>query len=54
LLLTYADLNAVAPGVWSEWKSTFVVELYPARPYRVDRDRRSSDEIAKPGDSRNT
>ena len=21
LLLTYADLNAVAPGVWSEWKS---------------------------------
>jgi len=28
LLLTYADLNAVAPGVWSEWKSTMLWELY--------------------------
>lgn len=28
LLLTYADLNAVAPGVWSEWKSTLLWELY--------------------------
>ncbi|HVQ37571.1 MAG TPA: ACT domain-containing protein, partial [Pyrinomonadaceae bacterium] len=28
LLLTYSDLNAVAPGVWSEWKSTLLWELY--------------------------
>jgi [protein-PII] uridylyltransferase len=28
LLLTYADLNAVAPGVWSEWKNTLLWELY--------------------------
>jgi [protein-PII] uridylyltransferase len=28
LLLTYADLNAVAPGVWSEWKGTLLWELY--------------------------
>jgi [protein-PII] uridylyltransferase len=28
LLLTYTDLNAVAPGVWSEWKSTLLWELY--------------------------
>ena len=28
MLLTYADLNAVAPGVWSEWKSTLLWELY--------------------------
>lgn len=28
MLLTYADLNAVAPGVWSEWKSTLLWESY--------------------------
>jgi [protein-PII] uridylyltransferase len=28
LLLSYADLNAVAPGVWSEWKGTLLWELY--------------------------
>ncbi|MDQ2921365.1 MAG: [protein-PII] uridylyltransferase [Acidobacteriota bacterium] len=28
LLLTYADLNAVAPGVWSEWKNSLLWELY--------------------------
>jgi [protein-PII] uridylyltransferase len=28
LLLTYGDLNAVAPGVWSEWKSTLLWDLY--------------------------
>jgi [protein-PII] uridylyltransferase len=28
MLLTYSDLNAVAPGVWSEWKSTLLWELY--------------------------
>jgi [protein-PII] uridylyltransferase len=28
LLLTYADLKSVAPGVWSEWKSTLLWELY--------------------------
>ena len=28
LLLTFADLNAVAPGVWSEWKGTLLWELY--------------------------
>jgi len=28
LLLTYADLNAVAPGVWSEWKGTLLWEAY--------------------------
>jgi [protein-PII] uridylyltransferase len=28
LLLTYADLNAVAPGVWTEWKGTLLWDLY--------------------------
>jgi [protein-PII] uridylyltransferase len=27
-LLTYADLNGVGPGVWSEWKGTLLRELY--------------------------
>ena len=27
-LLTYADLKAVGPGVWSEWKSTLLWELH--------------------------
>jgi len=28
LLLTYADLNAVGPGVWSEWKANLLWDLY--------------------------
>ncbi|MGH9903766.1 MAG: HD domain-containing protein, partial [Pyrinomonadaceae bacterium] len=28
LLLTYADLNAVAPGVWSDWKGALLWDLY--------------------------
>jgi [protein-PII] uridylyltransferase len=28
LLLTYADLNGVGPGVWSAWKGTLLLELY--------------------------
>ena len=36
LLLTYADLNAVAPGVWSEWKSTLLWDLYRRREDRLD------------------
>lgn len=28
LLLTYADLNAVGPGVWSDWKATLLWDLY--------------------------
>src|SRR3712207_3141731 len=28
LLLTYADLNAVGPGVWSEWKGALLRELH--------------------------
>jgi [protein-PII] uridylyltransferase len=27
-LLTYADLNAVGPGVWSEWKGSLLWDLY--------------------------
>jgi [protein-PII] uridylyltransferase len=28
LLLTYADLNAVGPGVWTEWKGLMLWDLY--------------------------
>lgn len=28
LLLTYADLNAVGPGVWSDWKGALLWELH--------------------------
>jgi [protein-PII] uridylyltransferase len=28
LLLTYADLNGVGPGVWNSWKGTLLWELY--------------------------
>jgi [protein-PII] uridylyltransferase len=28
LLLTYADLNAVGPGVWTDWKATLLWDLY--------------------------
>jgi [protein-PII] uridylyltransferase len=28
LLLTYADLNAVGPGVWTEWKASLLWDLY--------------------------
>ena len=39
LLLTYADLNGVAPGVWSEWKGTLLWELYRrARTLMTGRD----------------
>jgi len=27
-LLTYADMRAVAPGVWNNWRDTLVTELY--------------------------
>src|SRR5262249_14448796 len=27
-VLTYADMRAVAPGVWNNWRSTLVTELY--------------------------
>ena len=27
-LLTYADINAVGPEVWTEWKGTLLWELY--------------------------
>ncbi|HYE66731.1 MAG TPA: [protein-PII] uridylyltransferase [Pyrinomonadaceae bacterium] len=27
-LLTYADLNGIGPGVWSDWKGTLLQELY--------------------------
>src|SRR5438094_7410331 len=27
-LLTYADMRAVGPGVWSTWRDTLVTELY--------------------------
>lgn len=27
-LLTYADINAVAPGIWNEWRGTLIFELF--------------------------
>ena len=50
LLLTYADLNAVAPGVWSDWKGLLLCELYRrARPHVGDGEEASaeSDETAQ-------
>jgi [protein-PII] uridylyltransferase len=47
LLLTYSDLNAVAPGVWSEWKGTLLWELYRrARTAMTGRDA-PPDEVEK-------
>ncbi len=28
VLLTYADMNGVGPGVWSDWKGALLLELY--------------------------
>jgi [protein-PII] uridylyltransferase len=28
LLLTYADINGVGPGVWNTWKATLLLDLY--------------------------
>ena len=28
LLLTYADLNAVGPGIWTDWKASLLWDLY--------------------------
>lgn len=49
LLLTYADISGVGPGVWTDWKATLLWELYTrARAHyvdenaaRLDRDRRT-------------
>ena len=27
-VLTYADMRAVAPGIWNNWRATLVTELY--------------------------
>lgn len=57
LLLTYADLNSVAPGVWSEWKSTLLWELYrrsrteltgtDAPPDETEKTARFKEQVAK-------
>jgi [protein-PII] uridylyltransferase len=59
LLLTYADLNAVAPGVWSEWKSTLLWDLYrrtrtvltgtDAAPDRSEKTSIFKEQVAKQG-----
>ena len=37
-LLTYADLNGVGPGVWSDWKGTLLDQLYTCtRPLLAER-----------------
>ncbi|MGH9824445.1 MAG: hypothetical protein ACREDR_14480, partial [Blastocatellia bacterium] len=28
LLLTYGDISGVGPGVWNDWKSSLLIELY--------------------------
>jgi len=46
LLLTYADLNAVGPGVWTEWKATLLWDLYRrARKVLTGTDTPADDEI---------
>ncbi|HWT01335.1 MAG TPA: [protein-PII] uridylyltransferase [Pyrinomonadaceae bacterium] len=47
LLLTYADLNAVAPGVWSEWKGTLLWDLYRRARTLMTGDDAPVDEAAK-------
>jgi [protein-PII] uridylyltransferase len=36
LLLTYADLHAVAPGVWSDWKGSLLWDLYQVTLVHLD------------------
>jgi [protein-PII] uridylyltransferase len=57
LLLTYADLNAVAPGVWSDWKGTLLWDLYrrtrtvltgsDAPPDEIERVARFKEQVVK-------
>jgi [protein-PII] uridylyltransferase len=47
LLLSYADLNAVAPGVWSEWKGTLLWELYRRTRTTLTGDGGPTDELVK-------
>ncbi|MDP7169488.1 MAG: hypothetical protein QF701_17345, partial [Nitrospinota bacterium] len=53
-LLSYGDINAVAPGIWNEWRGTLLFELY-RRTLRVMESgeavsrKKRLDDIGKPG-----
>ena len=47
-LLTYADLNAVGPGVWTEWKATLLWDLYRrTRKFMTGEDAALDDEVER-------
>ena len=46
LLLTYADLNAVGPGVWTEWKGLLIWDLYKRARRLLTGDDAPVDEVA--------
>ena len=45
-VLTYADMRAVAPGIWNNWRGTLVTELYRAHSSSSRRARSEAEDRA--------